>query len=64
MSKYLTILTVLRDGSHVIYQTTENMPGQAGVRIGAHIALRREHYGEDLATVVVVHGATVTEHQP
>jgi predicted RNA binding protein YcfA (HicA-like mRNA interferase family) len=62
--KYLTILTVLRDGSHVLYQTTDTLPGHTGVRIGSHIALRQKDYGGDVATVVIVHGDTVTEHRP
>lgn len=64
MTRYLTILTVLRDDSHVLYQSTDPMPGHAGVRIGAHIALRQKEHGDDVAMVVIVHGSTVTEHRP
>jgi hypothetical protein len=60
----LTVITVLRDGTHVIHQSTDTVPGHAGVRIGGHLALRQQHLGEDVATFVIVHGSTVTEHQP
>ena len=63
-AKFLTIVTCLRDGTHVIHQTTDTLPGHTGVRIGAHIALRQKDHGEDVATVVIVHGDTVTEHRP
>jgi hypothetical protein len=62
--KYLTVITVLRDGRHVIHQTAGTVPGNAGVRIGAHLVLRQRDHGDDVATFVIVHGATVTEHQP
>jgi hypothetical protein len=62
--KYLTIVTVLRDGSHMLYQVAGPAPGHAGVRIGAHIAVRRQDYGEELAAVVVIHGDVVAEHRP
>ena len=63
-AKYLTILTVLRDGSHVIYQTTDTLPGHTGVKIGGHLALRTKEHGEDISTFVIVHGDCVTEHRP
>jgi hypothetical protein len=64
MSKYLSIITCLRDGSHVIHQTVDTTPGHSGVRIGAHLALREREYGSDVETFVIVHGAVVTEHIP
>jgi hypothetical protein len=64
VGKYLTILTVLRDGSHVVHQNTDHAPGHPSIRIGAHIALRQKEHGEDVSTFVVVHGDTVTEHRP
>ena len=63
-SKYLTIVTVLRDGQHVLYQVADPMPGHSGVRIGAHIAVRRQDYGDDIAGFIVIHGDTVAEHRP
>jgi len=64
MNKYLTIITVLRDGSHVLHQSLDPLPGHTSIRIGAHIALRQKDHGSDVATVVIVHGDTVTEHRP
>jgi hypothetical protein len=63
-AKFLTVITVLRDGTHAVYQSLDTVPGHAGVRIGSHIALRSRDHGEDVATFVVVHGDVVTEHRP
>lgn len=63
-NKYLTVIAILRDESHVIHQTTDTLPGHTGVRIGAHIALRSRELGDDLESLVIIDGATVTEHLP
>jgi hypothetical protein len=62
--KLLSIITVLRDGTHVLHQAVDPPPGHVGVRIGAHIALRQKEHGDDVATFVIVHGDVVTEHRP
>lgn len=63
-SKFLTIVSVLRDGSHRIFQAGEPLPGNVGVLVGSHAALRRRELGEDLVSVVVINGDDVTEHVP
>jgi hypothetical protein len=61
---YLTIICVLRDGSHVIHQNRDPLPGSTGVKIGSHLALREREYPSDVQSFVIVHGGTVTEHVP
>ena len=63
-AKYRTIVAVLRDGSHVIHQSTDSMPGHASIRIGAHLAFCQRELGDDVENFVIIHGSTVTEHLP
>jgi hypothetical protein len=62
--RYLTIVTVLRGGQHVVHQLTGALPGQLGVIVGSHIALRQRHYPGDVERFVVVDGSAVSEHMP
>jgi hypothetical protein len=59
----LTVVTVLRDGRHILHQT-DAIHGASGVLIGAHMALRGKHYGEEVARFVVIDRGNVTEHEP
>lgn len=60
----LTVVTVLRDGRYVIHPT-DALPGNAcGELIGAHMALRGNHYADDVARLVVIDRERVTEHEP
>lgn len=62
--KTLTLVAVLRDGSHLIYQSCDLAPGYSGVKIGAHIAFRQKEHGSDLEKIVILHGGEVAEHIP
>ena len=59
----LTVITVLRDGRHVVHQT-DAFPGTvSGVLVGAHIALREHTYRDEVARFVVIDRDRVTEHE-
>jgi hypothetical protein len=58
----ITVVTVLEDGRHIVHQI-DALPGHvSGVLIGAHLALRGHHYGDQVRRFVVVDRASVTEH--
>ncbi len=63
-SKFLTVLTVLRDGTHLITQSTDVASNFAGVKIGSQLALREKEHGGDVERFIIVHGSVCTEHIP